>query len=169
MNGVRTRMRPSRSILMNSVLPEGRATKIAPDNKKKKKLSLEYGKRPPVMQGFQSDCHFIILFKGILKNRKEINTFVDCSRSHLWGSSQMGLKMDSTKVLFFSQCYLVQKMALIHLNKGQHACSVWNNVIAYPSFLLSWTRPCFLFPATTRFGRRETGRVISVSESELKA
>lgn len=168
MNGVRTRTRPSRSILMNSVLPEGRATKIAPDNNKKK-MSLEYGKRPPVMQGFQSDCHFIRPFKRILKNRKEINTFVDNSRSHLWGSSQMGLKMDSMELLFLSQCYLEQIMALIHLNKGQPACSVWNNEIAYPSFLLSLTRRCFLFPATSRFGGRETGRVISVSESEPKA
>lgn len=113
MNGVWTCTRPGRSILMNSLLPEGRATKIASDNKKK--LSLEYGIRSPVMQGFQSDCHFIRLFKGILKNRKEINTFVDCSRSHLWGSSQMGLKMDSVKLLFLSQCYLEQIMALIHL------------------------------------------------------
>lgn len=36
----------------------------------------------------------------------------------------MGLKMDSMKLLFLSQCYLEQIMALIHLNKGQPACSV---------------------------------------------
>lgn len=53
---------------------------------------LEYEKRPPVMQGFQSENHFISLFKGILK------PFVECVTgpwSHLRGSSQLGVKMNS--------------------------------------------------------------------------